>query len=188
MKRGGAVVFPTDTVTGLGCMATDARAVRGLRKLKRREAGKPLVLFVNSIPQAEKFTGHLPLPVRKLLKSAWPGAFTAVLPLKRRLPRGVGRGKTVGIRIPGHPAARALVRRLGAPLATTSANLRGKPPSPDALAAARSWGGRVAAVPGESGRVPSTVTDLTKWPPVVLRKGRISVRALERMVRKAEKS
>jgi len=181
LQSGGVAVFPTDTVTGIGCRAGSARAVGRIFRLKGRERGKPLVLFVSSLAQAEKFTGPLPSRVRLLLRALWPGAFTAVLPLVKKFPPGVGRRGTVGVRIPGHPVPLSLLRALGGPLATTSANRAGHLPDPDAARAGAGLGGRMAVVAGRSGNVPSTVADLTTWPPVILRAGAVSARRLAKL-------
>lgn len=169
-------------MTGLGCSALSGRAVRGVFRLKGRDARKPLILFVASLRQAGRYAGPLSPRVRALLRRLWPGAFTAVLRRRARLPRGVGRAGTVGVRMPRHPVPLGLVRRLGAPLATTSANLSGKPTRASTREAGRVWGAQVAVLAGRSGRVPSTVADLTVWPPKIIREGAISGRALGRIV------
>jgi L-threonylcarbamoyladenylate synthase len=108
-----------------------------------------------------------------------------VLRPRRRPPAALPGGPTLGIRVPAHPVALALVRRAG-PLATTSANRSGRPPVRDAAGAAAVWPGRVVAVTGTSGGIPSTVADLTAWPPRVLREGRISAGRLRRLARRVE--
>jgi len=181
LQGGGIVVFPTDTVTGIGCRAGDASAVRRIFALKGREKGKPLILFVSSIAQAEKYTGRLPERVRRLLRELWPGPFTAILPVSKKMVPGVGIRKTVGIRIPGHAVPLSLLKSLGEPMATTSANLAGQPPDIDAEKAGAGWVGRVSVIAGRSGNVPSTVADLTRWPPVVLRAGAVSEGKLRKL-------
>ncbi len=180
LRRGGVAVFPTDTVTGLGCAARSRSGIAAIFSLKRREPEKSLVLFAADIGEVERMTGRLPARVRRLLGMVWPGAFTAVLKVKRGQGRGrplvpgLVRAGTVAVRIPAHPVPRALVRLAGGPLATTSANLSGALPLRDAGQARRLWGKRVAVVPGLSGSVPSTVAALAAWPPRVLREGAIS--------------
>lgn len=185
LKRGGAAVFPTDTVTGIGCKASDKPAVRRVFALKGRPARKPLILFVSSIRQAEEITGPLEPRVRRLLRLLWPGNFTAVLPMNKRMAPGIGRNGTVGIRIPDHPVPRSLLRALGGPMATTSANQAGKLPEPDAEKAGAVWGERVAVVPGRSGNVPSTVADLRIWPPHIIREGAVSGYRLRKLATRA---
>mgnify|MGYP001557796990 CR=1 FL=1 len=177
------VAFPTDTVTGLGCLANSADAVRAIFALKGRDQGRPLTLFVADAAAAEVVTGPLVPRVRALLRLAWPGSLTAVLPLAGAgpggpWPEGVGREGTVGVRVPAHPVPRRLVELVGGPLATTSANISGEAPWPDAAEAVARWGEAVLAVPGPSGSVPSTVVDLTVWPPRVLRDGAVGADTL----------
>ena len=107
---------------------------------------------------------------------------TALLPLKAELPDGVGRAGTIGIRIPAHPVPRALVRLLGSPMATTSANRSGEPPLRLAEEAGRVWGEGVFALDGESGAVPSTVADFTVWPPKIVRPGVLGESVLMELV------
>lgn len=181
------VAFPTDTVTGLGCRADRPRAVAALFRLKGRAAAKSLIVFVPDLATAERVVGGMAPRVRRLLGALWPGPFTAVLRARRRLPRGLARRGTVGVRVPDHAGARALARRAG-PLATTSANRSGEPPARTAAVAAALWPGRVLAVPGRGGRGrPSTVADCTVWPPRVLREGPVTAAALARQARRAER-
>ena len=185
LKAGGVAAFPTDTVSGIGCLANLAEAVRAVFALKARDAGQPLTLFIADPGQIEKITGPLDARVRSILRRGWPGALTAVLPSAVAWPEGVWRAGTIGVRVPAHPVPRALVELAGSPLATTSANPSGEAPWRDAAEAAARWGDRVVAVPGESGAVPSTVVDLTAWPPRVLREGAVSPATLLEWVRDA---
>ncbi len=176
------MAFPTDTVAGLGCRADSPGAVAAIFALKGRDPGKPLVLFVQDLAAVERMTGALSGRIRALLESCWPGALTAVLPLAVGLPDGVGRAGTVGIRIPAHPVPLSLARLLDVPLATTSANRSGEPPLRVAGDAVRIWGNRVLALDGESGSQPSTVADLTVWPPKILRPGALSESSFLKLV------
>jgi len=166
------VAFPTDTVVGLGCLASSAAGVEAIFALKGREAGKPLILFVDSLDDAARLSGTLSPRVRWLLARVWPGPLTAVLPLQGVWTRGVGRDGTAGFRIPDHPAVRELVRAAGGVLATTSANRAGQPPVGRTQDAADVFGDRVVILPGSGGGTePSTVADCTVWPPRILRDG-----------------
>ncbi len=187
LKGGGILAFPTDTVPGLGCRAGDGRAVRTIFRLKGRAGTKPLVVFLPSVAAAARFSGPWSPRVRRLLTACWPGPLTAIVRRRRRLPHGVGRGRTVGIRVPAHPLALALTRRVG-PLATTSANVSGRPPLSNAAAATRLWPDRVLAVPGPRRSRPSTVVDLTRWPPRILRAGALSPAVLAARVARAEQA
>ncbi len=175
LRNGGVVAFPTDTVTGLGCRGDSSEAVRSIFELKGRDPARPLVLFAADLAGAEASAGPIPGRVRHMLERLWPGALTAVLPCAPEcvVVDGVGRAGTVGVRVPDHHISVALARELGAPLATTSANLSGQPALRCAGDAGDIWGKRVFVIDGESGSVPSTVVDFTVWPPKVLRVGAI---------------
>ena len=184
-------------MTGLGCLASNTDAVRAIYALKGRDDSKPLTLFVADAAAAENVTGPLEPRVRAWLKLAWPGAVTAVLPLAGGSASGgrwpAGRDGTVGMRVPAHPLPLALVRLAGGPLATTSANPAGTPPFRDVAEAAARWGSRVLGVPPETcasaesprGGIASTVVDLTRWPPRVLRAGAVDAGLLAEWLRKA---
>jgi len=174
-------VFPTDTVMAVGCLASSRDGVRALFELKGRDADKPLILFIESAAALPRITGSLAPRVKAMLDHFWPGAFTAILPLKAPFPQGVGKNGTVGVRVPDHPVSLGLVRSCGGALATTSANLAGEEPFRDASAAREAWGNWVEVVDGSCGSVPSTVVDLTTWPPKVLREGKVSARDIARI-------
>ena len=186
LRAGGVIAFPTDTVCGLGCLPTSPAGIRRIYALKGREVRKPLILLASGLGAAESFFAPLPPRVRHVLDALWPGAFTAVLRPARRLPKGVGTVRGVGVRIPDHRGLRSLLRRSG-PLATTSANPAGAPPVRSARHALRLWPGRLGVLPGRAGRVPSTLADLTVWPPRILRAGAISRAKLGRIARSASR-
>jgi len=188
LRAGGVVAFPTDTVTGLGCLASSAGGVRAVFALKGRPGENPLTLFVDGIGAAETVSGPFDARTRAMLGLVWPGAVAAVLALRGSWPEGVGRAGTVAIRMPAHPVPHALVRLAGGPLATTSANATGEPPFADAAEASARWGDRVVAVPGAAGSVPSTVVDLTAWPPRILREGAVSAALIRELARECERS
>lgn len=188
LRQGGVVAFPTDTVTGLGCRADSPEAVATIFSLKGRDASKPLVLFVDDLDRVERITGILSKRVKTLLSLCWPGALTAVLPLASNLPEGLRGPGTVGVRVPAHPVPRSLVRLVGGPLATTSANRSGEPPCGAAEDAPALFGPQVFAMPGASGMCSSTVVDFTIWPPKVLRPGVLGEAVLMDLVELVETS
>ena len=120
LKRPGAVLLiPTETVYGLVCRWDDKAAVERIYELKGREKGKPLALFVDSVDTLKKFDFHLNKNAEKLAAKLCPGALTVVVPGSA--------GDTLGFRIPDHPFVLKLLRELGFPLASTSANRSGEP-------------------------------------------------------------
>src|SRR3979411_2349883 len=169
LLAGQVIAFPTDTVYGLAALASDPRAVRRVYELKGRPLRQPLVLMVGQ-PETAEAWAQLDERARRYMEQWWPGPLTLVVPARPGLrpPLVTGRPRSIGIRIPDHPPAIALLRAVGEALATTSANLTGRPGSRTALGAA--WVRGVAAVldAGPSpGGIPSTVLDLTGQEPRV---------------------
>jgi L-threonylcarbamoyladenylate synthase len=123
IRAGGLVVFPTETVYGLGANALDAAAVRKIYELKGRPATSPLIVHVASIEQAREFSAEWPQEAERLAHEYWPGPLTLVVPKKQTIPDEVTAGLgTVGLRMPRHPVAWELLREAGVPIAAPSAN------------------------------------------------------------------
>jgi L-threonylcarbamoyladenylate synthase len=175
LRAGEVLGFPTDTVYGLAALAADGRAVRRIYELKGRPLSQPLVLMLPAAAAAEEWA-VVDVRARAFMSRWWPGPLTLVLPARSGLrpPLTGGSPRTIGMRVPQHELALALLRGAGEGLATTSANLSGRQPAESALEAA--WVRGVAAVldGGRSpGGVPSTVLDLSAERPRVLREGAI---------------
>jgi len=123
IRAGGLVVFPTETVYGLGANALDAAAVAKIYALKGRPATSPLIVHVASIEQARQFAAEWPDDADRLAREYWPGPLTLVVPKTREIPDEVTAGlDTVGLRVPRHPVALELLRTAGVPIAAASAN------------------------------------------------------------------
>jgi L-threonylcarbamoyladenylate synthase len=123
LQAGGLVVFPTETVYGLGANALDASAVRKIYTLKGRPANSPLIVHVASVEQARGLAGEWPQEAERLARGYWPGPLTIVVPKNRAIPDEVTAGlSTVGLRMPRHPVALELLRKVGVPIAAPSAN------------------------------------------------------------------
>ena len=186
LRRGGLVAFPTETVYGLGALALEPLAVRGIYAAKGRPAENPLIVHVLGAADAQPLFAHWPEQARLLAARFWPGALTLVLPRSAKVPDEVtSGGDTVGVRAPSHPAARALLERVGAPLAAPSAN-RAEHVSPTTAAhVLRDLNGRIDAVL-DGGRcnvgIESTVLLLEEQGPRLLRKGAVSQAALEELI------
>jgi L-threonylcarbamoyladenylate synthase len=174
------VGFPTDTVYGLAALASDVGAVRRVFEIKRRPLSQPLILMVAEVAQVADLA-EVGERDRAYMDRWWPGPLTLVLRAKPQLGPHLVHGDpcTVGIRIPDHPDARALLRAAGAPLATTSANRSGEPEAMTAVEAAR-LGGLAAVLDGgrAPGGVPSTLLDLSGSEPRILREGPIPAESL----------
>jgi len=174
--------FPTDTVYGLAALAGDRLAIRRVFEIKGRPLSQPLVLMVAEPLQVEEWA-YVGAPARALMERFWPGPLTLVLPAHGRLrpPLVAGTPRTIGVRIPAHEVALGLLREVGEPLATTSANRSGEPEAMTPLEAA--WLSGVAAVldGGRApGGIPSPVVDATGPELRVLREGPISAADLRR--------
>jgi L-threonylcarbamoyladenylate synthase len=123
VREGGLVVFPTETVYGLGANALDAGAVRKIYALKGRPETSPLIVHVASIEQAKELAAEWLPEAERLARQYWPGPLTLVVPKKSTIPDEVtARLATVGLRMPRHPAALELLRTAGVPIAVPSAN------------------------------------------------------------------
>lgn len=174
LENGGLVVFPTDTVYGVGALAEDAHAVARIYAAKNRPRHLAIPVMVAEPNRVTAVARPLP-GFGSLAHAFWPGPLTIILPKTDALPPMVtAGGDTVALRIPDHPLALALLRTIDRPLAVTSANLSGQPP---ALVAKDAWAqlhGRVEAII-DGGRAPggqpSTIIDLTQTPPRILRAG-----------------
>lgn len=176
LQKGAVVGLPTDTVYGLGADPFSEKAVALLFALKGRPAVKPIPLLAASVEHAARL-GVIEGAALAAARAHWPGALTLVVPRVAGLPDWIGdpARNSVGIRIPDHAAALALLAAAG-PLAVTSANRSGEAPAADDAAARAMFGTRVAAyLPGAgSNAVPSTVVDFSGAAPRVLRSGPVA--------------
>ncbi|HWE23160.1 MAG TPA: L-threonylcarbamoyladenylate synthase [Myxococcales bacterium] len=186
LRRGGLVAFPTETVYGLGALALEPLAVRAIYAAKGRAATNPLIVHVLGEDDARPLCARWPIEAQELVTRFWPGPLTIVLPRTDRVPDEVtGGGPTVAVRAPSHPAARALLARVRAPLAAPSAN-RSEHVSPTtARHVLRDLNGRLDAVV-DGGRCPvgieSTVLALTPQGPRLLRAGAVARAQLEELL------
>ncbi len=176
VKRGGLVVYPTDTVYGLGCDPFNVNAVEKLIQAKGTR-GKPLPVLSYSLEEIERIA-ELSEDARRIGEKFWPGPLTLVLP-KKLLPDIVTFGlASVGVRIPKHDVALELLRLSGRLLAGTSANKTGFHPSLTPFEARKQLKNEVDVIL-DGGAVPvgisSTIIDLTDEKPRILRKGPISL-------------
>ncbi len=177
LARGGLVVYPTDTLLGLGAAATDRRAVARLEALKGRPPGQPLSVAVSSTEEIERWSEPDP-PARSWMRRHLPGPYTVLLPPSREARRHLAASVVppdgaIALRVPDHPVARELARRAG-PIVATSANRHGAPPARTVAEARRALGDRVAVYlaigPAPSGR-PSEYVDLRGPEPRLLARG-----------------
>lgn len=187
LRAGRLVAFPTETVYGLGADAGSDRAVAAIYAAKARPRFNPLIVHVPDAAAAAKLV-HFDARARRLARRFWPGPLTMVLPRRAdtKISWLASAGlETLGVRVPDHPVAIALLRAARRPLAAPSANRSGKISPTSAGDVARSLGARVAMIldggPCRVG-IESTVLNLTGRRPVLLRPGGVTREALERVI------
>lgn len=176
LRAGGLVAFPTDTVYGLGSLAFDGEAVSSIYAAKDRPPEKAIPVLIGDIAQLDQIAAEIPSPARKLAERFWPGPLTIVFPKRERLPEAVSATPTVGVRIPDHDFARALLRAAG-PMAVTSANISGQASPRRAAEVMAQLNGRIPLIVdgGETpGGLPSTLVDCTGERLNILRDGPIT--------------
>jgi len=186
VAAGRCVVFPTDTVYGIGCAAFDAKAVAGLLDAKKRGRDMPPPVLMAETSMLRALAGQVPEAARKLVARFWPGALTIIVKAQRSLPLDLGETRgTVAVRVPDHDQARALLRRTG-PMAVSSANVSGQPAATTA-GEARHMLADAVAVYLDGGRAPggeaSTIIDFTSDENGrILRQGAIDLEELRQVV------
>ncbi len=185
LRQGGLVAFPTETVYGLGANALDPEAVARIYQVKERPFASPLIVHVADEAMARTITAEWPERAQRLAKKFWPGPLTLVLKKAETIPSLVTAGlPSVGVRVPAHPVAAALIRRAGIPVAAPSANRFSEISPTTAEHVQKSLGNRVDMIldggPTQVG-IESTVVSLVRVPPVVLRPGMIAQAELEQV-------
>lgn len=176
LRAGGLVAFPTDTVYGLGAQAFNQTAVESIYLAKDRPLEKAIPILIADVVDLDKVADAVPALALRLAVRFWPGPLTLVVPKHASLPAAVSATSTVGVRIPNHEVARALLRAAG-PMAVSSANLSGQDNPRTVGEVIRQLNGRIPLVlaGGETrGGIPSTVVDVTGAEPVILREGPIT--------------
>jgi len=177
VKRGGLIAYPTDSCYALGCDLGATTALERLRRIRGVDERHRLTLMCRDLSEISAYAIVDDARFR-LLKSATPGSYTFILPARRQVPRRATSRKTIGVRIPGHPAAHALLAELDAPMLSATLTVAGdEAPLADAeeIRARLEIALDVIVDGGPCGVEPSTVIDLTKTEPQVVRVGRGSL-------------
>jgi L-threonylcarbamoyladenylate synthase len=188
LNRGGVIVFPTETLYGLGADALNAAAVGKIYRLKERDTSSPIPVLVADQEMLLSLVGAIPVVARKLMERFWPGPLTLVLPARKEIPKpllnAVG---GIGVRISSQPIAMRLVKALGRPLTATSANPSGQAPA-RTVEEARNYfaakidvyvdGGTLASKSG------STVAEVVGNKIRIIREGEIGKNSLEHIIGK----
>ena len=186
LREGEVVAFPTETVYGLGANALSDQAVEKIFKAKGRPSDNPLIVHIGAKEQLPMVASHVPEKAERVMEAFWPGPLTVILPRTDQVASLVTAGlDSVGVRMPDHPMALALLREAGVPIAAPSANRSGRPSPTTADHVLADLEGRVAGVldGGSTGvGVESTVLDATVEPPMILRPGGITREQLEAVI------
>lgn len=130
IKDGHVIAYPTETFYGLGVDVYNEKAIKKIFKLKQRDYGLPISILVSDYDMLLRVAKEIPESARQLIRSFWPGPLTIILTAHKSISRSLttNTGK-IGVRISSNPVATAIVRELGGPITTTSANLTSFPPS-----------------------------------------------------------
>lgn len=183
LKEGKLVVFPTETVYGLGANALDSEAVKKIFIAKGRPQDNPLIVHISEIEEIKDVTKYIPDIAYKFMTKFWPGPMTLILPKSDKIPETTSGGlDSVGIRMPSNVIARELIRQSGVPVAAPSANISGRPSPTDMERCIEDLNGKVDYILGGEKcdvGVESTVIDCTTYPPCVLRPGGITLEMLQ---------
>ncbi len=177
LRDGGLVIYPTDTVYGIGCDITNSRALERLAKLKDIKLEKANFSFVcSSLSNLSDYVKQIDTSTFKILKRALPGPYTFILPGNNDLPKEFRKKKTVGIRVPDNRIALQIVEMLGNPIVSSSIHDEDEviEYSTDPELIFEKWQNKVDLVidGGYGENVASTIIDLTGYEPVVVREGK----------------
>lgn len=183
LRNGGLVIYPTDTVYGLGCDITNSRALEKLAKIKGIKLEKANFSFVcSSLSNISDYVKQIDTSTFKILKRALPGPYTFILPGNNDLPKEFRKKKTVGIRVPQNNIALQIVEMLGNPIVSTSIHDDDEviEYSTDPELIFEKWQNKVDLVidGGYGYNVASTIIDLTGYEPEVIREGKGSLDVL----------
>jgi L-threonylcarbamoyladenylate synthase len=178
LRRGFPVVFPTDTVYGVGAIPYEETAIERLYAAKGRPAAKGIPILLADMADLARVAHSVAPLALTLIERFWPGPLTLIVPRRAELPDVISPNDTIAVRIPAHELARELIRQAGGAVATTSANLSGQEAARSGVAAFAALRGRVAAVlddgPSPGDRA-STIIDCTGTRPVLVREGPLSI-------------
>jgi L-threonylcarbamoyladenylate synthase len=186
VRSGGVIAFRTDTFYGLGADPFDREALLRIKKIKGREDGKPILVIISDRENASRFFSESPLQFQTLADHFWPGALTIVAQAQAGLPEELTAGTgTIGVRLPDDEDVRTFVRACGGALTATSANRSGMPPARSAKQVEDYFGGEIDLIldsgPTRS-EEPSTVLDISKEKPQIIREGVVKKEELERLL------
>ena len=188
IKQGGIVVFPTETVYGIGTNGLDSKAITQLYEVKQRPLNKPISLLVSSLKMIEAVTENISDMEYKLMEAFFSGPLTIILKKNKVVPDNLtNNADTVGIRMPDNIIARKLIEYANVPIATPSANISGRSSGTNIQDIIKDFGDKVDYYidggPSELG-IGSTIVKIDGNEPIILRKGSISEEEINEVVNK----
>lgn len=186
IKKGGIVVFPTETVYGIGTNGLDEKAIENLYKIKQRPLNKPISLLVNNIKMIDKIAKNITKLEYTLIKEFFPGPLTIILNKKDIVPNIVtSNSNMVGIRMPANEIALKLIEYAKVPIATPSANISGKPSGVEIKQIMKDFEGKVDCfIDNGTSKIgiSSTIVQVIKGVPHILRQGSITKQQIENVL------
>ena len=187
IKEGKIVIFPTETVYGIGTNGLDEKAVRKLYEVKQRPLNKPISLLVANIEMVNMIAKDITETEYKIMKNFFPGPLTIILKKKEIVPNIVTADKdTVGIRMPRGEIARKLVKLAGVPIAAPSANISGEPSGTNLQEIMRKFEGKVDyCIDGGNSELglASTIVQVINEKPIILRQGSITFEQINKILK-----
>jgi L-threonylcarbamoyladenylate synthase len=178
IKRGGVIAFPTRCLYGLGADAFNPDAVERMIQIKQRPDHKPILVLIDTRNRLKSLVTHIPPAADAIMEAFWPGRVTLVFEARDLLAvQLTAQTGKIGVRLPGHPAASALVKHVKGPVTGTSANLSGRAGCHRAQDLEPKIAGRLDLILDAGalmGGVGSTVVDVTVDPPRILREGAVT--------------
>lgn len=175
LRRGGVIIYPTDTVYGLGCDIFNRKAINRIYQIKQAPAGKPLSFVCSDLKDLARYAKNISNASYRMMKRLLPGPYTFILEASRDVPKFmIGKRRTVGIRVPDNPICLGIVQTLGRPVLSTSIETMGDGTAMNHVEAVQSRYGKAVDVIVDGGVIvsePSTVVDLTGDEPEILRAG-----------------
>jgi L-threonylcarbamoyladenylate synthase len=182
IKRGGVIAFPTRCLYGLGADAFNPDAVERMIQIKQRPGDKPILVLIDTRSRLESLVTHIPPAADAIMEAFWPGRVTLVFKARKTLAVELTADSgNIGVRLPGHPAASALVKHVRSPITGTSANLSGRTGCHRAQDLEPQVAGQLDLILDAGtlrGGVGSTVVDVTVDPPRIIREGQVAANDL----------
>lgn len=175
LSNGGVIIYPTDTIYGLGCDIFNQKAVEKICRIKNIQPEKSrFSMICNDLSDLSRYTKSISTPLYRILKTYLPGPFTFILPASREVPKILkGRKDTIGLRIPDNKIARAIIRELGHPILSTSlpGEMVEEYTDPELMHENFQKLVDIVVDGGPGGMIPSTIIDCTSEEPEILRQG-----------------